>query len=130
MSLDYEGLPREYPRKFVPKNVDLADWNQVEGYFTELQEREIGSVADLKSWLDDYSEIFVAMSEAASIRYIRMTEQTDSKEYRDAHLAFLENVEPRMKVAQFNLNRKFVGSVFRSSLPPDRYRVLEKKIDN
>src|SRR5271157_2367743 len=110
MSLDYEGLPREYPHRFLPQKIDLADWNRAVGYFTELQQRQIGSVEDLQSWLEDYSELFIAMSEAASIRYVRMTEQTDRKEYHDAYLAFVENVEPKVKVAQFNLNRKFAAS--------------------
>ncbi len=130
MSLDYESLPREYPHRFLPQKVDLADWNQAEGYFTELQQRAIGSVEDLQSWLDDYSELFIAMSEAASIRYVRMTEQTDRKEYNDAYLAFVENVEPKVKVAQFNLNRKFAASDHRRLLPPDGYGLLERKIEN
>ena len=130
MSLDYESLPREYPHRFLPEKIDLVDWDQVERHFTDLQSRKIGSVEDLRSWLNDYSELFVVVSEAASIRYIRMTEQTDKKEYRDAYLAFVENIEPRVKVAQFNLNRKFVESDFRRSLPSDRYGLMEKKIEN
>src|SRR5580704_9754106 len=130
MSLDYEGLPREFPHRFLPEKIDLVEWNQIEGYFADLQNRKIGSVDDLRSWLDDYSELFIVVSEAASIRYIRMTEQTDREEYRDAYLAFVENVEPKVKVAQFNLNRKFVESDLRGSLPSDRYGLIEKKIEN
>jgi len=130
MSLDYESLPREYPHRFLPQSIDLADWNRAEGYFTELQQRQIGSVEDLQSWLEDYSELFIAMSEAASIRYVRMTGQTDRKEYHDAYLAFVENVEPKVKVAQFNLNRKFAASHHRRLLPADGYGLLEKKIEN
>ncbi|MGD0637852.1 MAG: M3 family oligoendopeptidase, partial [Nitrososphaerales archaeon] len=113
MSLDYEALPRDYPRRFLPETVDLTDWNQVGKYFDGLRLRDLGSVQDLRGWLDDYSELFVAMSEAASIRYVRMTEQTDREDYRAAYLSFVENIEPKVKVAQFNLNRKFVESRFR-----------------
>jgi len=130
MPLDYESLPREYRRRFLTEGVDPADWGQLESYFGKLQERQILSVADLESWLEDYSELLSAVSEAASIRFIRTTEMTDKKEYRDAYASFVENVEPRVKVAQFGLNRKFVGSEFRSMLPSDRYGVLEKKIEN
>ena len=130
MSLDYEALPRDYPRRYLPVTVDLTDWNQIGKYFDELRLREPGSVQDLKGWLDDYSEVFVAMSEAASIRYVRMTEQTDRDDYRAAYLAFVENIESKVKVAQFYLNRKFVESQFRKSLPPGDYSVLERKIEN
>jgi len=130
MSLDYEALPRDYPRRFLPETVDLTDWNQVGKYFDGLRLRDLGSVQDLRGWLDDYSELFVAMSEAASIRYVRMTEQTDREDYRAAYLSFVENIEPKVKVAQFNLNRKFVESRFRGSLPPEDYLVLDRKIEN
>ncbi len=130
MSLDYEALPREYPRGFLPQKIDLTDWSQVGKYFSELQERELGSAQELQKWLDDYSELFIALSEASSIRYIRMTEQTDRREYREAYLDFVELIEPKVKVAQFNLNRRFVESQFRRSLPPDRYLLLAKKIEN
>ena len=126
MSLDYEALPRDYPRRYLPVTVALTDWNQIGKYFDELRLREPGSVQDLKGWLDDYSEVFVAMSEAASIRYVRMTEQTDRDDYRAAYLAFVENIESKVKVAQFYLNRKFVESQFRKSLPPGDYSVLER----
>ncbi len=130
MSLDYESLPREYHRRFLAEGVDPADWSQLERYFDELHQRPLQSVADLQSWLEDYSELFVAISEAATIRLIRTSEMTDKKEYQDAYAAFLENVEPKVKIAQFRLNRKFVESEFRALLPRDRYGLLEKKIEN
>jgi oligoendopeptidase F len=130
MPLDYESLPREYHRTFLAEGVDSADWSSLERFFDELQERRIRSVADLQAWLEDYSEVFVAVSEAASIRFIHTTEMTDKKEYQDAYAAFLENVEPRVKLAQFNLNRKFVESEFRALLPRERYGLLERKIEN
>jgi oligoendopeptidase F len=130
MSLDYEGLPREHRRRFLAEGVDAADWSQLRRYFDELQERRLLSAADLQSWLEDYSELFAAVSEASTVRLIRTTEMTDKKEFQDAYAAFLENVEPKVKVAQFTLNRKFVESEFRALLPRDQYGVLEKKIEN
>ena len=59
-----------------------------------------------------------------------MTEQTDREDYRDAYLSFVENIEPKVKVAQFNLNRKFVESKFREALPPEDYSVLDRKIES
>jgi oligoendopeptidase F len=130
MSLDYEALPREFPRRYLPRDVDLSDWARVGAFFAELEQRRIGSVADLEAWLEDYSELLTVMSEASAIRYVRMTEHTSSKEYHDAYLDFVENLEPRMKPAQFRLNRKFAASEFRKLLPADRYGLLGKKIEN
>ena len=130
MVLEYGSLPREYPRRFLPRETDPADWTQVGPFFDELQGRGLESPGDLERWLDDYSELLVAMSEASTIRYVRTSEQTDRKDYSDEYLAFVEKVEPRLKVAQFNLNRRFVGSDLRRLLPPERYLVMEKRIEN
>ncbi|MGA2665445.1 MAG: M3 family oligoendopeptidase [Nitrososphaerales archaeon] len=130
MALEYDSLPREYPRRFLPLETDLADWSQVGPFFDQLQDRGLRSLEGLERWLDDYSELFVAMSEAGTIRYVRMSEQTDRKDYSEDYLAFVERVEPRLKVAQFNLNRRFVGSDLHRLLPPERYLVMEKRIEN
>ena len=128
--LRYEGLPREYPNRFLAASGNPVDWSRVEPYFADLQGRPITSTGDLERWLADYSELFTAISEEGTIRYIRMTEQTKSEEYRAAYLSFVEQVEPKVKVAQFNLNRRYAGSDRRKSLPKARYELLDLRIEN
>jgi oligoendopeptidase F len=128
--LRYERLPRDYPNRLLAASVNPSDWSQVEPYFTLLQGRPITSALDLEHWLDDYSELFTAISEEGTVRYIRMTEQTDNAEYREAYLSFIERVEPKVKVAQFNLNHKYAGSEYRNSLPKARYSLLDLRIAN
>jgi oligoendopeptidase F len=128
--LRYESLPRDYPNRFLAATANPADWSQVEPYFADLQGRPIASAESLERWLDDYSELFTAISEEGTVRYIRMTERTTSEEYREAYLSFIEHVEPKVKVAQFNLNRRYIGSDYRKSLPRKRYSLLDLRIEN
>jgi oligoendopeptidase F len=130
MVLDPETLPQRSGRRFVPQKVDLGDWPQAERYFADLQRREISSGDDLQGWLQDYSELFGAVSEAAAIRYIRMTEQTDNESYKKAYLTFVEDVAPKAKVAEFNLNRKLAQSPFTKELPDERYSMMRRRVEN
>lgn len=130
MVLDPDTLPQGNKRRFVPSKVDLGDWHQAESYFRALQARPIGSGDELQAWLEDYSELLGAVSEAGSVRYIRMTEQTDNEDYKKAHLDFIEDVSPKAKVAEFDLNRKFVQSPFTKKLPEDRYRIMIRRVKN
>ena len=130
MVLEPRSLPQATQRRFVQPHADLGDWSQAAKYFTELETRPIGSTAELESWLLDYSELLAVVSEAGSVRFIRMTEQTDNQEYKEAHLSFVENVVPKVKVAEFNLNRKFAGSRFAMALAPEKYHMVRKRVDN
>ncbi len=128
--LRYESLPRDYPNRFLAASARPADWSSIERYFVELQGRSIASAVDIERWLDDYSELFSAISEEGTVRYIRMTERTTSDEYREAYLSFVGRVEPKVKLAQFKLNRKYIGSEYRKSLPKKRYSMLDLKMEN
>jgi oligoendopeptidase F len=130
MVLNPEVLPPGRPRRFVPADANLGDWSVAGRYLTALETRTISSKNDLESWLDDYSELFGAISEAGEVRYIHMTEQTDNETFRTDHLSFIENVAPRAKLAVFRLNRRFVESPFANELPPERYKMMRKRVQN
>ncbi len=130
MSFDHQALPRDYPRRFIPAQVDVADWNESSKLFDELNQRPIVSVKDLEAWLQDESELSEAIYEAWEIRYIRMTCHTDDAEREKAYLDFVENIQPKAKERSFDLDRKFVSSPLRKQLAPDRYFILNRKKEN
>src|SRR3990170_697100 len=130
MSFDYSRLPREYPRRFLPAQLEVADLSQLESMFDELQRRPIQSKDDLEKWLEDESEFAAAIHEESAIRYIRMTCRTDDEERQKAYLYFVENVAPRVKLRFFELDRKYLSSPARNELPKDRYFVLDRDVAN
>lgn len=129
MSFDYSKLPREYPRRFLPPDLDFANWSQLEQVFDALQKRSIESKGDIERWLEDESEFSAAMFEAWEIRYIGMTCQTDDPEREKAYLQFVENIDPKAKVRSHYLNRKFLETPARRELP-ELYFVLARKKEN
>ena len=107
----------------------MADWTQLERVFDELEKRLVRSKEELEKWLQDESEFYSAVSEEYSVRYVRMTCQTDDPEREKAYLHFVENIEPNSKLRVFNLDRKFVETSFRKQLP-DWYHVLDRRREN
>lgn len=107
----------------------MADWTQLERVFDELEKRPVRSKEELEKWLQDESEFYSAVSEEYSVRYVRMTCQTDDPEREKAYLHFVENIEPKSKLRVFNLDRKFVETSFRKQLP-EWYHVLDRRREN
>ncbi len=130
MSFEPSTLPREYPRRFVPANINLGDWPQIEPLFDKLEQRAIKTKEQLEGWLLDQSELAAAITEEGAVRYIRMTCQTDDPEREKAYLHFIENIEPKVKQAFHRLDKKYVESPARKKLSRERYFVLDRRIEN
>ena len=130
MSFNYASLPREYPRQFLPSNIDLTDLPKLKGLFHDLENRPVRSATDLERWLKDESELASALSEEQSIRYARMTCQTDDPAREKDYLFFVESIEPEAKVGLFHLDQKYLRTPARKNLARDQYFVLDRKIEN
>lgn len=130
MPLDISSLPKEYPRHFVPIELDPGDWSQLKIVFEELSNRDISKAEDLECWLLDWSELMSVIDNEGDARYIRMTSQTDNKEFEEAYLDFVENFQPQVKRAGSRLQMLYVNSPARKEIPNDRYGVLDRKISN
>ena len=130
MSFDHSSLPRDYPRQYLPATVDPADSVQLKQLFDQLERKPAKSRVELEKWLDHESELLSAINEEQTLRYIRMTCQTDDPVREKAHLDFIEHVEPEVKLRSFQLDRKYLASPGREKLEPDRFSVLDRRKEN
>ena len=130
MALDFATLPKEYPRRFVPQQINLGDWAQIEPLLDELERRSINTKEALERWLLDESELFSAIFEERAVRYIRMTCQTDDPEHEKAYLYFVEQIDPKLKPRAQELEKRYVASLARQKLPKERYFVLDRRTEN
>ncbi len=126
--LPFGQLPAHSPRTFLPAQIDLGDWSQIEPQFTALEKRAAACAtpADLERWLLDWSELGAALDEESSRRYIAMTCHTDSPEAERAYLQFVEQIEPQLKPRQFKLSEIFLAHPLRPQLPKARYEVFDR----
>ena len=109
---------------FVPETLDATDWSNLEPLYQALLDRSVESASDLEQLILDRSELDAAASEAGANLYINMTRHTDDEATKKAFLAFVENVQPRLQVVGFELDKRIAQSPHASELPADRYRVM------
>ena len=126
--LPFSNLPVHAPRRFVPAKIDLGDWAQIAPLFDLLDARapQCQSVADFERWLLDQGELFAALDQEGSQRYIAMTCHTDSPEAEAAYLHFVEKIEPELKPRQFHLAKLYLAHPLRTQLNPHRYEVFDR----
>lgn len=126
-------LPRpspQYPRRYVPVDFDAGDWNQIETLYKELLDRPIGSVEELKIWLEDASELGAVIGEEGSRRYITMTCDTTDEKAKEAYLYFIEEISPKLKPFGFELDKKLLATPQVSDLDDHYYLVLLRNTRN
>jgi oligoendopeptidase F len=129
----YSADIKKVDRHFLPKDFVVTDWNSLEPYFKNLQEREITSVKDLEQWLKDSSELEAIVSEDACWRQIKMTCDTENKALEEAFTYFVMEIQPKIQPYADQLNRKLINSPFTKELDQQKYftylRSVKKSID-
>src|ERR1700678_86543 len=130
--LPFGKLPVAKPRKCISQNADLGDWQKIAPLFDQLENRapQIQTVAELESWLLDWSELSAALDEESSHRYIAMTCHTDNADAEKAYLHFVENVEPQLKPKQFALEKIYASHPLREKLSRERFNVFDRDVKN
>jgi oligoendopeptidase F len=113
---------------FVPAKLDATQWKNLEPLYGALLDRPLKCDGCLKQLLLDRSELDAAASEAQAVLHINMTCHTDDEAAKSAFLNFVEHVEPQLKQANFDLDRKIVGSPHAAKLDSERYGVLLRNL--
>lgn len=122
----------EFPRTFTAKLAHPDDWNELEPLFQQLVDEagSLDSPGAIEGWLMRQSELGAVIDEEYSRRYIAMTCDTSSKEKETAYLHIIENILPKTKPYWDRLNRAYLKLPARKALPPARYAVLDRDVEN
>ncbi|WP_412465820.1 M3 family oligoendopeptidase [Pedobacter sp. KLB.chiD] len=115
------------PRTYIPQELNIT-WENLVPLFTELQNREINSAAELEQWLKDRSELEAALEEDFAWRYIRMSCDTANEELVKNFQYFATEIEPKISPLANELNKKFVESPFMDHLDKEKYFVYSRAI--
>ena len=119
-------VPQTFPRRWLPADAPLTTWEQIEPWYRRLLDRPIDSARVLEDWLFDVGELNGAVGQEGVKRYIAMTCQTDDPEREAAYLAFVREIEPKLKPIQNEIRAKYLDSPHRAELPRDRYHVFDR----
>ncbi len=131
--MPYTADIQKLPRKFLPEDFTITNWENLQPYLEELLNRPLNSNQDLEKWLGDMSELEAVISEDASWRQIRMTCDTENKELEKAFEFFVMEIQPKIQPYADKLNRKLVESEYTTALDQQQYftylRNVKKSID-
>ena len=122
--------PEDFPHQWLPAGATFRTWEEIEPWCRSILEREIGSTADLERWLTDLGELKGAISQEGVERYVAMTCQTDDPAREAAYLAFVRDIEPKLKPIQDQIRGKYLDSPHRAGLPRERYEVYDRSEEN
>lgn len=121
----FSKLPPAPPRKFVPRELDPADWPALERVFAELEARPVATVADFEKWLADQFELASVLRQATNMAYVRMTCDTTDEAAEKAFLHVTQVIDPAAKPHWNRLNEILLASPLAAQLPP-RYALFLK----
>ena len=122
--------PEKFSNRWLPNEASFKTWDEIEPWYRSLVERDIDSPADLEGWLSDLGELNSAVSQEGVERYVAMTCQTDDPEREAAHLAFVRDIEPKLKPIQDQIRGKYLDSPHRAGLDAGRYQVFNRAQEN
>ncbi|MFM8949316.1 MAG: M3 family oligoendopeptidase, partial [Bacteroidota bacterium] len=90
------SIPEKPQRHYLPAVIQDFHWQDIEPYFTELNNRPLQSAAELRQWLLDRSELESFLQEDVAWRYIRMSCDTASQSYKESFEFFVTEIEPNV----------------------------------
>jgi oligoendopeptidase F len=127
-------VPKRPTRTFLPEDFAVSTWEKLQPYFDTLLKAELNSVENLRTWLQQRSELESVISEDMAWRYINMTCYTENEAYSKAYQDFVLNIQPQMAPVSDQLNKKVAASQFLSVLEKEpgydiMIRNLKKEIE-
>ncbi len=115
-------------RTFLPEELNVNSWEQIEKYFNELLARDISAARELKAWLLDRSELEAFLSEDAGWRYIRMSCDTANEELAAAFNFFVGEIQPKIAPLSHRLDLKLLSSNALDSLTGRAYEIMLRQV--
>ena len=116
-------------RKFIPKDLDVNNWQELEPFFQSLVNRKNETIDELLEWLYNLSELEAVIEEHTGWLYIRMTCDTQNKILTEAYTYFVEEINPKIAPYMDQLNKKFIVEPAINSLD-ERYKNHIKSVQN
>ncbi|MEZ7838567.1 MAG: M3 family oligoendopeptidase [Flavobacteriales bacterium] len=117
-------------RNFLPQDLSITSWEQIQTYFEDLKNRTIGSASDLKKWMQDRSELEAVLEEDMAWRYIKMNIDTTDEDLQKSFQFFVEKISPNTAPYDHGFNTKLVESPFLKDLDQETYFIYLRSVEN
>lgn len=123
-------IPQKPARKFIPENLNLDNWSEVEPLLKDLAERKIDNKETFNKWLLDRSEMEAVFAENVGRRYIKMTVNTKDEDAAKSYEHFVTNINPKISPFDDILNKKLNDSPFKNELNEVGYDIYFRGVQS
>jgi oligoendopeptidase F len=123
-------VPETFPHDWLPATVELTSWEQIEPWYEKLMAQSVETAPELERWVIASGELNGAVGEERVKRYIAMTCQTDDSQREAAYLAYVRDIEPKLKPLQNAIRGRYLDAPARHELPQERYAVFDRALAN
>ncbi|MCF8370641.1 MAG: M3 family oligoendopeptidase [Bacteroidales bacterium] len=117
-------------RKYLPERLLINSWNDIKGFFEELEKRKIASIDELKQWLADRSELDAVLDEDLAWRYINMNLDTGNSVLAESFNFFVTEIEPHISKKANKLDKKLAASKLADRVGEPGYAIMMRSIHN
>jgi oligoendopeptidase F len=111
---NFQTLPfpaQEYPRKFIPQDLNLMDWAQLEPCFEQIHQMPLRNPQEAETMILAWGELSAAILEWSSRLYVNTTCDTRSEFHTQQFSHFVEAIEPQLAPWEQKLKTKFLAQV-------------------
>jgi oligoendopeptidase F len=109
-------IPSKKTRRFLPYNLNIKTFEDIEPYLIELTQRNVNHPQDFDFFLMDISETEAVLEEEGAWRYIKMSINTSDKELADSYSFFIQEIAPKIAPFENELNKMVHASEYKSQL--------------
>ena len=115
-------------RNFLPQNLCVDSWNNLEPFFKNLNERKINSWQELEKWLFDKSELEAFLEEDLAWRYIKMSCDTSNTELKKSFSFFTSEIEPKASIYLNDFDKKLLSADIIKFIDEKKYHIYLRRI--
>lgn len=122
-----------HKRSFLPANLNISSWTDIEPFADQLLKFPVISVDDLKKWLRQRSEFDAVLEEEKAWLFINQSCHTGNKEYAESFNHFVTDIDQKYSIISNELDKKLISFCENNTYPEDyeifiRYIRLKLKI--
>ena len=115
-------------RAFLPDELSIRKWADVEVYFDELLKRSVNDATELNTWLHNRSELEAVLEEDLGWRYIRMSCDTSNESLANEYTFFISEIQPQISQWSNLLDQKLIASPSIDQLTDTRIHIMIRQI--
>jgi len=116
------------PNGFIPGDLAIERWADIQPYFQTLIDRKINSVEELQTFIQHFSDTLAVFYEKYAWSYINMSCHTDDQTCVETYENFSTKISPEMQKASNCIEKKIADSPFFNQIDPGRYGQFHKNL--